>query len=190
MQAIIERKLIMYTLFHKKPLLVVTITLILAVLAGSLYLLNHISQAYQQAPFTMFSNHIFVPADNQDKKLYAIGVRFQNAAGSWRQVNTYLNDDGTVHRSDDTGGYLEPSHSVGFIKNVKSNPNFDREDYVLGHKTYVLRYGSDTSYREDYYAPGLQGMIIKSVTAGEDGKVIIEATRIEVGKPLIRLWSE
>ena len=75
---------------------------------------------------------------------------------------------------------------------LREDPHFTREDYVMGYKTFVLRFPAKdhTEYREMFLAPELQNMPIKHVVVSKAGTETIEPMRIEIGDPEIRLWSE
>ena len=178
----------MPSLLSKKPILIVA-TLLLIVTAGAVWLYFSKTPKRPRTGFTMISKQIFTPHDSTEKCLGAIQVRFQNAAGSWRQVNTLLNPNGTVRKAIDTGGYVEAKRSDEMLR---KDPHFTREEYVMGYKTFVLRWPKkdQTEYRETFLAPELQGMPIKHVVVSKAGTETIEPMRIEIGDPEIRLWSE
>ena len=155
----------MPALLSKKLILIAT--LLLSVTAGAVWL--HFSKKLQQprTGFTMISKQIFIPNDSKEKRLGAIQVRFQNAAGSWREVHTLLNPNGTVRKTMDNGGSVEATRGDEMLRH---DAHFAREEYLL--------------------APELQGLAIKLVFVSKAGIEVIEPIRIDVGDPEIRLWSE
>jgi len=178
----------MPSLLSKKPILILA-TLLLIVTAGAVWL--HFNKKPQplRTGFTMISKQVFIPNDSTEKRLGAIQVRFQNAAGSWRQVHTFLNPNGTVLKAMDNGGYVENTRSDEMLRR---DPHFAREEYVMGYKTFVLRWPKkdQTEYSETFLSPELQNMAIKHVVVSRAGIEVIEPIRIEIGDPEIRLWSE
>ena len=99
----------------KKPTLVVA-TLLLIVAVGAVWLYFNRRTPRQRTGFTMISKQVFTPNDSNEKRLGAIHVRFQNAAGSWRQVITYLNPNGTVRNASDNGGYIEATGNEEMLR--------------------------------------------------------------------------
>ena len=157
----------MPSLLSKKPSLIVA-TLLLTATAGAVWLHFNKRPQRPRTGFTMISKQVFTPNDSTEKRLGAIQVRFQNAAGSWRQVSTFLNPNGTVRKAIDNGGYVEVKRSDEMLR---QDPHFTREDYVMGYKTFVVRLPTkdNTEYREIFLAPELQGMAIKQVVVSRAG---------------------
>src|SRR5262245_30458076 len=122
-------------LHHCSRKLVVA-TLLLIVTASGVWLYFSKRPQKRRREFTMISRQVFTPNDGSERQLGAIKVRFQNAVGSWRQVDTFLNPNGTVRKAIDNGGYIEATTSDV----LRHDPNFGREEYVMGYKTFVLRF--------------------------------------------------
>jgi hypothetical protein len=181
-------------------LISVTIFVMGAMTASLAYAIN-----YTRRPngFTMTSRQVHQPADGSPVLVAEI-ERYQKSDGSWRLTTTYYNADGTIRKVDNGFGQLgrgvfqvnEKAMRLNFISpmspqahvvsasDMRKDPNFVREESVLGYETFVSRQpGEDGAYAEVYRAPALQGMPIKIIFSSEAGTTVIEPIRIALGEP-------
>ena len=138
---------------------------------------------------------------------YVITARYQKSDGTWKEVRTAYKSSGKVLREDITFGlpgqgvfqvdkdqgvlhYLSqmpPKEETSYvaITDGHDNPRFSRDDIVQGYKTYVLHYvvADDGSYEDEYYAPDLDGSMIKSIKSSPYGSSVTEAIQITQGDP-------
>jgi len=187
-------------LFKRMRLISVTIFVMGAMTASLAYAIN-----YTRRPngFTMTSRQVHTPA-NGAPVLVADIERYQKSDGSWRLTTTYYNPDGTIRKVDNGFGQLgrgvfqvnEKAMRLNFISpmsaqahvvsasDMRKDPNFVREESVLGYETFVSRQPEeDGAYTEVYRAPALQGMPIKIIFNSGAGTTVIEPTRILLGEP-------
>ena len=151
----------------------------------------------------MTSRQVHTPADGAPV-LVADIERYQKSDGSWRLTTTYYNPDGTIRKVDTSFGQLgrgvfqvnekamrlnfispmSPQTNIVSASDMRKDPNFVREDSVLGYETFVSRQSEeDGAYAEVYRAPALQGMAIKIIFSSGAGTTVIEPTRIALGEP-------
>ena len=194
-------------LFKRMRLISVTIFVMGAMTASLAYAIN-----YTRRPngFTMISRQVHTPADGAPV-LVADIERYQKSDGSWRLTTTYYNPDGTIRKVDTGFGQLgrgvfqvnEKATRLNFISpmspqahvvsasDMRQDPNFVREDSVLGYETIVARQSEeDGAYAEVYRAPALQGMPIKIVFSSGAGTMVIEPTSIALGEPSETVFTE
>ena len=187
-------------LFKRMRLISVTIFVMGAITASLAYAID-----YTRRPngFTMISRQVHTPTDGAPV-LLADKERYQKSDGSWRLITTYYNPDGTIRKVDNSFGQLgrgvfqvnekarllnlispvSPQAHVVSASDMRKDPNFIREDFVLGYKTFVSRQpGEDGAYAEAHRAPALQGMPIKIIFSSEAGTTVIEPTKIVLGEP-------
>ena len=187
-------------LFKRMRLISVTIFVMGSITASLAYAID-----YTRRPngFTMTSRQVHTPADGAPV-LVADIERYQKSDGSWRLTTTYYNPDGTIRKVDNGFGQLgrgvlqvnEKAMRLNFISpmsprahvvsasDMRKDPNFVREDFVLGYKTFVSRQTEEEgTYAEVYRAPALQGMPIKIIFSSEAGTTVIEPTQIALGEP-------
>lgn len=187
-------------LFKRMRLISVTIFVMGAMTASLAYAINYTRRPYG---FTMTSRQVHTPADGAPV-LVADIERYQKSDGSWRLTTTYYNPDGTIRKVDNGFGQLgrgvfqvnekarllnlispmSPQARIVSASDLRKDPNFVREDFVLGYETFVSRQpGEDGAYAEVYRAPALQGMPIKMIFSSEEGTTVIEPTQIALGEP-------
>ena len=187
-------------LFKRMRLISVTIFVLGAITASVAYAIN-----YTRRPngFTMTSRQVHTSADGASA-LVADIERYQKSDGSWRLTTTYFNPDGTIRKVDNGVGQLgrgvfqvkETTKLLNFISpmspqthvvsadDMRKDPNYVREDSVLGYQTFVSRQpGEDGAYAEVYRAPALQGMPIKIIFSSGAGTTVIEPIKIALGEP-------
>jgi hypothetical protein len=132
-------------------------------------------------------------------------VKYNRSDGAWKAEQTYYNLDGTVQtvevqfgspekkaafRVDEKGKRLILTgpiyHAVHpfDMATLRKDPNFLREDKVLGYPVAVFRFGKDGSdYTELYRSPALNGEDLKRIKAISAGHTTLEAVDIVLGEP-------
>ena len=193
----------------------VSIFLLGAMTAALAYSINHRHSPKPPSGFTMIQRQTFTPAEGGKPVLKADIQRYQKSDGSWVLMHTYYLPDGTFDKADKGFGQLgrgvfrvdENSKALSFLspmaadqpifsadaftEHMRKNTRFSREEMVLGYKTLVLHSpGEEGAYDEIYYAPELQGMIIKNVFAYPFGVEVIEPTSIALGEPPDSLFAK
>lgn len=151
-------------------------------------------------PYIMVQKQTFFSGEAGDTGiLNAVKVRFQRSNGDWKCVTTYYNRDGTVktvnkeyavtgmgifeiNEKDKTLEFLSPKSHVAHIERedeLKKDPEFRREEIVLGFKAIVLNLaGTDVSY-----APALDGAVVKIVDLSGGSGTVIEPVTIDIAEP-------
>lgn len=193
-----------YILSNRFKTLSISIFLLGAVTAGYAYSMKLAQQRRAAVAFTMTSKQTATLVDGT-----AAGgiteVRYQRSDGSWKLVRTYFGPDGKMLKEDigfgQTGRGVfhvgKENKALQFLSQMEAQPinkvaydrhkdeKFVREDIVLGYKTEVLRFTQDdgSGYTDEYFAPALQGLPIKSVTVNSRGTSVNEPTQIKLGEP-------
>jgi len=145
------------------------------------------------------------------KIAYKITVRYQRSDGSWRQIRKYYNGLGQIIKKD--LGFAVPGRGVfridqergvlDFLSSMPTkektsyvvitdghdDPHFVRDDNVQGYATYVLRFSDKDGYTDLYYAPQLDGEIIKEVHVSGNSVAINELIQITLGDPDDRVFA-
>lgn len=185
--------------------LIISIALLLAHTFNSFTAIHPASASAAVPGFTIVSKQTFIPRGQTQAQSQALIMRAQRNDGSFKLVTTYLQPDVTTASISSAFGYAgvgifrldEAHHQLIFFSPLELAPalsteealrqdhRFVREETVLGYHTLVLKeqLGSTNSYQEQYYAPELQGVIIKSVTVSDEGTEVIEPTKIETTEP-------
>jgi len=197
------------TIFRRAKIISLSVFLLGAATVGIAYSLAYARKPKPLPGFTMFSKQTLTLAESGETQLRGNIERYQKSDGSWALVNTYYLPDGTIYNRDKGFGQLgrgvfrvnEKSKLLSFLSPMSSKPNelseddviaglrkdphFVREEDVMGYKTYVLRYpdAADPGYVENYLAPALHGLVIKSVSVMSIGVEVIEPVRIIPGEP-------
>lgn len=156
--------------------------------------------------FTVITKGTSVPSDGSRQDGYTISVRYQKSDGTWRQVRTYRNAEGKILKKDISVGVpgqgvfkidrvqrtldfisIMPSKEAAAYVSIydgRKDPSYLKDDWVAGHKTYVLRLSSDDGgYMDLYYAPDLDGHLIKMVNVSPYGISVEEPVEIKLGDP-------
>lgn len=156
--------------------------------------------------FTLVMKGTSVPSDGSKQDGYTISIRYQKSDGTWRQVRTYRDSQGKILKKDITVGVpgqgvfkvnkdqaaLEflssmPSKEITSyvpITDGRNDPSYFKDDWVAGYKTYVLRFfGDDGGTTDLYFAPDLDGQLIKMVNVSPYGISVEEPTQITLGDP-------
>jgi hypothetical protein len=131
-------------------------------------------------------------------------MRYQRSDGSWKQVSTYTSPDDKIKKEDIGFGLIgrgvfqvnNQKRVLQFVSAMVPSPlyashdlrrdeHYIRDDFVLGYETRALRFPADdnSGYTENYYAPALQDLLIKSVSVSANGVSVTEATQIQLGEP-------
>ena len=131
---------------------------------------------------------------------YKLVQTFYLADGGKERVQTYFGFIGLgVFRLDEAGRRLvftgpqieEPI--VDIEQFLHDHPQFAREESVAGIRTIVWRQpGEDgpEDFFEEYRAPSLGGLVIKTVRASGREREVFEPTTIQMGEPPASLFSE
>jgi hypothetical protein len=156
--------------------------------------------------FTLYSRISFTRVGSSESRTTGSRVRYQKSDGSFKQITTYLNADGTAKKpnflfgllgrgvfevsgDDKAMSFLSPMRaqippvSEAELRNTHSH-DILRDETLLGYKTIVVRIlGDSSSYTELYHALDLQGLQIKTVEVSDAGTMVIEPTKIQLGEP-------
>lgn len=163
--------------------------------------------------YTMTSTQTFTQRGDESSIEQATIVKYQRADGSYASVITRLaaKDTGEGSAQERTKEVVTrlgvPGQGVFVVdekgkrlqlvsplvdekiddveKLLRDDPNFAKEDTVLGYRTLVLRQPNNSSvkYTEWHYAPQLRGAILKTVVVTPIGMQTTEATEIKTGEP-------
>jgi hypothetical protein len=183
---------------------IITVVLLLG-LAGIAAIRSRAVMPETTPPYTMRAVQTSYNLNGIASYKNADRVRYQRSDESWKETYTYYNPDGSIQASTATLGITglgvfeinEKSKTLTFLgpkkhsmhredeTKLRSDPNFAREDRILGYKVIVLHSVMDNDYEDTYRAPDLGGAILKIVSGkiGSDGYTVIEATSIERGEP-------
>lgn len=140
-------------------------------------------------------------SDGSGRSLQAIIERRQQSNGEWKETVSWFDLDGATvikktekYAINGRGLYkvdeenkrlvflgLRPEEPVAPLpEELRKNPNFVREDSVLGYPTFVSRQDFDkNNYTEIYTAPALQGVSLKTIIGSDESKTVIEAVKVE-----------
>lgn len=152
------------------------------------------------------------PRDISQQGGYTITTRYQKSDGTWRQVRTSRNAEGKILKKDITVGipgqgvfkinrdqgtldYISsmPAKSVTSYVSItdgRNDPSYLKDDWVAGYKTYVLRFfGDDGGHTDLYFAPDLDGHLVKMVDVTPYGTSIDEPIEIKLGDPDERAFA-
>lgn len=152
-------------------------------------------------PYVMVSNQKLFRGDGSPGLLVATIVRYRRSDGSFKQVTTNYESDGSVSEPAimmgvaDVGVYevgtkqqqlsfQSEMHGALPVVDNEQNPAFSHNDVILGHKVQVCRWTQDNTFDEFSFAPELWGDPIKFVAASADGAyTVVEAVKIELREP-------
>jgi len=165
-----------------------------------------------QAPaFTLTTSHTLGTADGRER-LQSTQQRFQRSDGAYKLVQTFYSADGTkvgmqtyfgfigfgVFRLDQAGqrlvftGPLIDDRQEDVEKFLRQHELFTREESVAGVSTVVWRQQEpgEAEFVEEYRAPSLGGLLIKTVKVSAHGRETFEPTAINMGEPAASLFNE
>jgi hypothetical protein len=169
-----------------------------------------LEQPARQPAFTITWEGIETSAEGQSRLLHTT-TRYQRSDGIYKFVRTYPARAGDGGRALTYFGYAglglfyldEARDRLIFITPqsdeqsedleaaLRADPLFDREEDVRGQRVLVLRtHGEDSAiHKEEYRAPALGGIIVKSVESSPRGREVWEPTSIELGEPTASLFA-
>lgn len=128
-------------------------------------------------------------------------VRLRKADGSWKEIITDFDENGSpkgtrVQYAINGRGLFKisekqkklflvadrPGPPAAFsADSMKKQPNFIKEDSLVGYKTIILRDGSDEiNYTEKHYAPDLNGLLLKWIDANAEYTNLLEAVEVKI----------
>ena len=179
--------------------------------AASNITLAQIARQTSYPGFTLTLSRTISPAGGQARLLSTL-QRYQRSDGVYRLAQTTYQPDGKAGRVDVAFGFIglgvfrldearkrlvftgplvdeAPENVEGFLRN---NPLFAREESVEGVNTVVWRKAGPTQgeFTEEYRAPSLGGLLIKTVKVSARQNETIAPTKIESGEPAQNLFTE
>lgn len=122
-------------------------------------------------------------------------TRYVSADDAWRSVKTYPNRStqesfGTKRQGvflvdDDEKALVRigPYHHSPNAQSLRHSPKYLRTEHVLGYEAYVLRQEDPGITAEVYYAPALNGDVIKQVVTKPGSTMTLEPVSISLGEP-------
>ena len=155
--------------------------------------------------YTMISQQTFTPNGSGTAQIVATRHRSQRSDGIFKVVVTRLRPDGSTNQVETFIGVLGvgtfflderqgrlvytatmldelPEDLAGALR---SDPQFEREESVAGHKAVVLRRRGPggKGYTEVFRVPDLMGLVVKTVRVSPAGREVIEPTSLVMGEP-------
>jgi hypothetical protein len=188
------------TRFRVLSVVVFLLGLVTAILA---YSINQSKKPKPPLALTMISRQT-VTLDGEAPQAGFNESRYQRSDGSWKQIRSYTSPDGKVKKEDTGFGLIgrgvfqvDNRHRIlYFISPMPSDPSYRagdlrrdehyvRDDSVLSYETRVLRFNTDdgSGYTENYYAPALQDLLIKSVSVSKNRMSVTEPVQIQLSEP-------
>jgi len=167
------------------------------------YSINQTKKPKPPLALTMISRQTVTPAGEAPQPGFT-AMRYQRSDGSWKQVSTYTSPDGKLQKENIGFGLMgrgvfevnKRNRILYFISAMPANPFYSpndlrrderyvRDDSVLGYETRVLRFPDDdgSGYIENYYAPALHDLLLKTVSVSEEATSVTEAVQIQLGEP-------
>lgn len=169
-----------------------------------------VSQTSQPA-FTLTTSRKMTRADGQER-LLSSQQRFQRSDGIFKLVQTLYAPDGTTERVQTLFGFIglgvfrldegqkrlvftgpqiddRPTDVEQFLR---AHELFTREESVAGIGTLVWRQAgpAEGDFLEEYRAPSLGGLLVKTVKVSTLGRETVEPTAIRMGEPAPSLFNE
>lgn len=149
---------------------------------------------------------------NERERLLTTTQRFQRSDGIYKLVQTFYAPDGTVAQTQIYFGFidlgvfrLDETHKrlvftgpliddrpADVEQFLRGHEQFTREESVAGVTAMVWRQAEpDTEeFREEYRAPALGGLLIKTVKVSARERETVEPTSIQMGEPARGLFNE
>ncbi len=161
--------------------------------------------------FTFTTSRKSTGADGRER-LLSTQQRFQRADGIFKLLQTLYAPDGTTERVQTLFGFiglgvfrLDEEHKllvftgpqiddrpVDVEQFLRAHELFTREESVAGISTVVWRKAgpAEGDFVEEYRAPSLGGLLVKTVKVSVLGRETVELTAIQMGEPAPSLFSE
>jgi hypothetical protein len=161
--------------------------------------------------FTLTTSRTITPA-NARERLMTTTQRFQRSDGIYKLVQTFYAPDGTAKQSQTYFGFINlgvfrvdesnkrlvftgpliddrPANVEQFLRN---HEQFIREESIAGVTVMVWRQADadPEEFREEYRAPSLGGLLIKTVKVSAGERETTEPTSIQMGEPPPNLFDE
>jgi hypothetical protein len=166
----------------------------------------------RQAAFTITWERTETSSDGQQSRLLRATTRYQRADGVYKLVQTHPAREGDAGLVATYYGYVglglfrldEARRRLVFIAPqsdeqpedveafLRADPRFNRVEDVRGQLVIVLRTdeADAAAYAEEYRAPALGGLLIKSVEHSPRGREVWEPTSIELGEPSASFFAD
>jgi hypothetical protein len=163
------------------------------------------------AAFTLTTSRKLVPTGGRER-LLSTQQRFQRSDGTYKLVQTAFAPDGSVATTQTLFGFVgigvfrldegnkrlvfagpqSDDRPADVAKFLRTHELFVREEAVSGINTIVWRQPGRTkaNFIEEYRAPSLSGMLIKTVMVSDRGRETVEPTAIKMGEPALGLFAE
>lgn len=161
--------------------------------------------------FTLTTSRTVVTADTRER-LISTQQRFQRADGTYKLVQTRYAPDGAREQVQTLFGFIglgvfrldEADKRLAFVgpqiddrpadveQFLRAHEMFTREESVAGISAIVWRQAGrgQEELLEEYRAPALGGLLIKSVKVSARGRETVEPTAIQMGEPSQSLFNE
>lgn len=122
-------------------------------------------------------------------------TRYVSADDAWRSVKTFPNGStqesfgaqgrGVFLVDDDEKALVRigPYHRSSNAESLRHSPKYLRTEQVLSYEAYVLREDGPGISAEVYYAPDLNGDMIKQVVTKPGSTMTLEPVSIALGEP-------
>jgi len=122
-------------------------------------------------------------------------TKYVSADDAWRNLKTFPNGStqesfaskgqGVFLVDDDEQALilLGPYHRSPNPQSIRHSPKYLRTEHVQGYEAYVLREEGPGITAEVYYAPALNGDVIKQVLAKPGSTMTLEPESITLGEP-------
>lgn len=161
--------------------------------------------------FTLTTSRTIISAGRRER-LISTQQRFQRSDGIYKLVQTLYAPDGTTERVQTLFGFIglgvfrldegqkrlvftgpqiddRPADVEQFLR---AHEMFTREESVAGISAIVWRKGgrAEGDVVEEYRAPSLGGLLIKTVKVSARGRETVEPTAIQMGEPAPSLYNE
>lgn len=164
-----------------------------------------------QRAFTFAASQTIIP-DVGNPQIRSTVQRFQRSDGVYKLVQTFYSTDGATERVQTHFGFM----GLGVFRldllrklliftgpqidavptdvetYLRSQSLYTRDESVLGLSTIVWRKPGRTKadFVEEYRAPSLGGLLVKSLKVSARGREVFEPTTIQLGEPPSTLFSE
>jgi hypothetical protein len=160
--------------------------------------------------FTLTTSRTITRANERDR-LLSTSERSQRSDGIYKLVQTFYAPDGAVSGKQTYFGFIglgvfrvdEANKRLVFTGPLIDDKPADVEQFLRGHEQFAREESvagvtaldwrqadSDTEWREEYRAPSLGGLLIKTVKVSARERETVEATSIQLGEPASNLFSE